>query len=293
MTGVRHAPDSSWVGMGDLRGALFVWRRWLGLVVLALYLTGACLIQLWPRQYVATMIVAPAETAAIATSQILTAGPLFGGGLLDQRPGGNFAVYLAVLRSADAAAMLMQHDIARDMQQRGGWLRGLLDGGGALSRDDMQRFLERALAITSARQTVTWTLELAHPDRRVALSTLQHLHDFAEALVRAGLRDTVARRVQILQTQIAAETDLFQRQVLYELLAQQQRFALVLAADEAVAARVVSAASVEEAPSRPNRALLLMLWAPGAALLTLAGAALTAARRRQARARHSQVHAHV
>ncbi len=282
---IPHNSVSSPVRIGDLAQGLLAWRGRLLSAMLVLYLAGAVLIVLWPRQYVATIIVAPAETAAIATSQILTSGSLLGGGLLDPRPGGNFAVYLAVLRSADAAEMLMQHDLARDMQTRraqkfSAVLRDLLGGSAELSRDDVQRFLEQSVIVTSARQTITWTIDLVYPDRAIALSALQHLHAFAEAQVRTGLRDTVARRMRVLQTQLETETDLFQRQALYDLLAQQQRFSMVLTADETVAARVAASAAVEDSPSRPNRTLLLMLLAPGVAMLIIASAALLIVRRR-------------
>ena len=50
---------------------------------------------------------APAETTGIAASALLSPAPLLGGGgLLDTRPGGNFAVYLDALRAPEAAAML-------------------------------------------------------------------------------------------------------------------------------------------------------------------------------------------
>ena len=59
---------------------------------------------------------------------------------------------------------------------------------------------------------------------------------------------------------------------MFELLAQQQRAALVVAADEAAAARLVSLPMVEIRPSVPNRPLLLLLLAlviPGAVILAV------------------------
>ena len=73
--------------------------------------------------------------------------------------------------------------------------------------------------------------------------------------------DQAGRRVAALEQRLARESDLFLRNSLYELLAQQQRAGLVVAADEAVAARLVSAPAAETRPSLPNRPLLL---GPGA-----------------------------
>src|SRR5690242_14820296 len=88
-----------------LRG---VWRRrWrvaFGAVLLVALGTAAILT--WPRSYVAQAVVAPAETTSMATSSLISPVPLLSGGLLDPRPGGNFAIYLDALRSPEAAAML-------------------------------------------------------------------------------------------------------------------------------------------------------------------------------------------
>ena len=78
-----------------------IWARRLRVVLLALLflLSGGAIILAWPRSFVAEAVVAPAETTGIATSTLL-APTLQMGGLLDQRPAGNFAVYLGTLRSA-------------------------------------------------------------------------------------------------------------------------------------------------------------------------------------------------
>lgn len=234
----------------------------------------------WPRAYVATAILAPAETNGIATSQILSPTPLLGGGLLDSRPTGNFAVYLATLRAPDAAAMLLRdtglgaHLAASRLAGPLGMLRRAFGAESIATRDDAGDWLRRNLSVTAAQQTVTWTLEVAHPDRALALDVLTRLHAFAEAQIRDNLRATVTRRLALLGERLAAETDVYQRQALFDLVAQQQRFGLVLDADEAVAGRLVSAPSVEFAPSRPDRGLLLMLLAPVALLLAAALATL-------------------
>ncbi len=255
-------------------------RTTIALMAASIFAAGAAVILAWPRAYVATAILAPAETNSIATSQILSPAPLLGGGLLDSRPSGNFAVYLATLRSADAAAMLLRETALADSlaAQRAsgpfGAIRAALGLDRAITSDDAADWLRRNLSVTPAQQTVTWTLEVAHRDRDLALAVLHRLHGFAEAQIRAGLRATVDRRLALLGERLAREADVYQRQALYDLVAQQQRFALVLAADEAVAGRLVSAPSVEVEPSLPNRPLLLMLLAPASLLAALALAAL-------------------
>lgn len=266
--------------LDQLASRLWHHRVAVALMAAMLFAAGAAAILAWPRSYVAVAILAPAETSAIATSQILSPAPLLGGGLLDSRPSGNFAVYLATLRSTDAAAMLLRETTLADSlaaQRRAGPLGGVRTTLGldrAITRDDAAAWLRHNLSVTPAQQTVTWTLEVPHRDRDLALDILRHLHDFAETRIRHDLRVTVDRRLALLSERLTRESDVYQRQALYDLVAQQQRFALVLAADEAVAGRLVSPPAVGIEPSLPNRPLLLMLLAPTSLLAALALAAL-------------------
>jgi hypothetical protein len=267
-----------------------IWARRLRVVlVAALFLVaGAAVILTWPRHFVAEAVVAPAETTGIATSTLL-APTLQMGGLLDQRPIGNFAIYLGALRSAEAASMLaaetalLAHLDDRRAAFPGGEIRQLLGAGRAADLDDIRGWLERNLAVTQTLGAVTWTIALAHPDRDAALDALRRLHAFAEAKVRADLEQMARRRVAALEGRLAREPDLYIRQSLYELLAASQRAGVVATADEAVAARLVSAPSVGIRPSLPNRPLLLLLLlvaAPMAALALVAAGVLAGAARR-------------
>lgn len=261
-----------------LRG---LWNRrgWIAATTLALFAAGAALILLWPRQYVAQALVAPAETTGLATSTLLSPVPLLGGGLLDSRPAGNFGVYLDALRTPEAAAMLARDTglLAFLTERRaagpGGVVRRLFGLRIEADLDDAQTWLERNLAATQGIATTTVTVTLAHPDRQSALAMLAGLHALAEAKVRGDLATLAGRRIRALEARLAQERDLFLRNALYDLLAQQQRAALVVAADEAVAARLVSAPTVEIHPSLPNRPLLLLLLAVAAPMGCLLGAA--------------------
>ena len=147
--------------------------------------------------------------------------------------------------------------------------------------DDISGWLERHLAVTQTLGAVTWTIALSHPDREAALDALRRLHAFAEAKVRADLEQMASRRVAALEGRLAREPDLYIRQSLYELLAASQRAGVVAMADEAVAARLVSAPSVPLRPTLPNRPLLLLLLlvaAPMAALAVVAAGVLRGAR---------------
>ncbi|MBK1662498.1 hypothetical protein [Paracraurococcus ruber] len=258
--------------LGLLVRGLWQWWGRILLLTLLLYALGATLLVQVPRRHVAQAIVAPAETTGIATSTLLAPVPIMGGGLLDDRLSGNFAVYLDSLRAPEAAAML-----ARDtrllgyltlLRQEGplGWLRRRLDLRIEADLDDAQDWLERSLAATQNIGTVTVTLTLAHRDRDAALDALRRLHALAEAKVRADLAEMARRRIAAIEARLAVERDLYLRNALYDLLGQQQRGALVVAADEAVAARLVSAPMVEIRPSLPNRPLLLLLLAVAAPL---------------------------
>ena len=265
----------------DLLAGIWARRLRVALAALLLFAAGAATILFAPRSYVAEAVVAPAETTGIATSSLLS--PMVQlGGVLDPRPVGNFAVYLGALRSAEAAAMLARDTalLALLTERRAAWpggaLRGWLGLRSDADLDDLRGWLERNLAVTQTLGAVTWTLALAHPERDAALDALQRLHSFAEAKVRADLEQLARRRVAALEARLAREPDLYIRQSLYEILAQSQRAALVAAADEAVAARLVSAPSVGLRPALPNRALLLLLLlvATPLAAVALVGAAV-------------------
>ncbi|BDG74975.1 hypothetical protein [Roseomonas fluvialis] len=263
-----------------LRGLWGV-RRGLCIAALVAWAVGAAVVLLMPRAHVAQAVVAPAETTSFAVSSLLSPSPFAPGGLLDTRPTGNFAVYLGAMRSPEAAALLARETTlpawieARRAQGLGGTLRAVLGGARPADADDVQDWLERNLAVTQSLASVTWTIELAHADPALALDALRRLHGFAEAKVRADLAEQAARRVAALERRLARESDIFLRNSLYELLAQQQRAGLVVAADEAVAARLVSAPMVEARPSLPNRSLLLALLAVAVPIAVLAlGAAL-------------------
>jgi hypothetical protein len=245
---------------------LWAWRVRLLLILLLLWLGGAAVILLWPRGHVARAQVAPAETTSFAVSALLSPqAPGVGQGL-DTRPGGNFAVYLAALRSPEAArvlttetALLQAMEQARQASPL--WaFRVALGLNRALDADDVLAWLERYFALNQNLGSITWSLELTHTDPALALQSLLSLHRFAEAKVRADLADQAARRVAALEARLAGESDVFLRNSLYDLLAQQQRAGLVVAADEAVAARLIAAPMVEARASRPNRPLLLGLW---------------------------------
>jgi hypothetical protein len=254
-----------------------VWARRARVLLLALLIlaAGATTVLLWPRSHVAEATVAPAETTGIATSTLLSATPTIGG-LLDPRPTGNFAIYLGALRSVEAArAVAAETPILADLTAwRAAWPRGeiraLLGLRQQADLDDLRSWLERRLGVTQNLGAVTWTLSLAHPDREAALVLLRHLHAFAEAKVRADLEELARRRVAALEQRLNRETDLYIRQSLYELLAQSQRAGVVAAADEAVAARLVSAPSVGIRPTLPNRPLLLLLLLVAAPLAAVA-----------------------
>ncbi|MCU0886778.1 MAG: hypothetical protein MUF65_02490 [Rubritepida sp.] len=275
--------------MDELLRGLWRWRWRLALAATLVYALLAALVWSWPRSYVATLIVAPAETTGIATSALLTPAPFLQPSLLDQRPGGNFAVYLAAMRTPEAAAMLARDTaILQNLgERRAAWplgpLRAWLGLRMVADVDDVQAFLERNLAATPSLASVTWTVELVQRDRALALEMLARVHAGAEARVRETLAELAARRIAALEARLRVEPDLFVRQTLHELLAQQQRAALVVAADEAAAARLVSHPAVELRPSVPNRPLLLALLMiatglgiglAGAALLLLRGAAV-------------------
>jgi hypothetical protein len=250
--------------MEELLAGIWARRLQAALAALLLFAGGAAAILSWPRSYVAEAVVAPAETTGIATSTLLSPAPTIGG-LLDPRPSGNFAIYLAALRSAEAAAMLaretdlLHHLTARRVAWPRGEVRALLGLRDQADLDDLRAWLERNLAVTQTLGAVTWTLALAHPDREAALLALRQLHGFAEAKVRTDLVELARRRVAALEARLGREPDLYIRQSLFELMAQSQRAGVIAAADEAVAARLVSAPSVGIRPALPNRPMLLAL----------------------------------
>ena len=275
--------------LDHLLRALWAVRLRLLAWTLLLVAVGAGLILSRERAFVARAVVAPAETTGLAASALIAAWqPPQAPNLLETRPTGNFAVYLSALRSPEAVRMLAEEttllaDLAAAREAGpAAWLRPLreaiLGPARAPDLDDAALWLARALSVTQSVISVTWTLELAHPDREVALDMLRRLHAHAEARVRADLLALAERRIAALEARIAAERDVYLRQPMFDLLAQHQRAAVVLAADETAAARLVSAPSVEQNPSVPNRPLLfaLLLLAAPLAVCGIAAAAILA-----------------
>jgi len=249
---------------------LGLWRLRWGIIgaTLALLLAGGAAVMLWPRQYVAEAVVAPAETTGLAASTLIQGGLVMPGGLLDTRAGGNFAIYLASIRSPEAVAMLARDTTiladltALKLNGVTGRLRTLAGfPPSPADLDDVDRWLERNLAVTQSLATVTTSLSIPHPDRRTALGILTRLHAFGEGQVRASLEDLARRRVAALEARLATERDIYMRTPIYEMLAQHQRAGVIAGADEIVAARLVSAPSAGIWPALPNRPLLLMLLA--------------------------------
>jgi len=266
------------MGLDELLRGMWRWRWRIALGAGAAYALLATLVWTWPQSHVARLVVAPAETTGIATSALLTPAPFLQPSLLDQRPGGNFAVYLAALRTPEAAAMVARDTaILADLTARRtmpplGPVRAWLGLRTEADVDDVQAFLQRNLAATPSLTSVTWTLDLVHRDRALALAMLERIHAAAEERVRATLAELAARRILALEARLREEPDLFLRNTLHELLAQQQRAAMVVAADEAAAARVISPAAAGLRPSVPNRPMLLALLLVAVTLASLLGA---------------------
>lgn len=272
-----------------------LWRHRAGVAfgALALWLAAVGAILLVPRAHVAQAVVAPAETTGIAASTLLSPLPQIGAGLIEQRPSGNFAVYLGALRGREAATVLRRDT---DLAVRLGAERtestiaralGTLGLGSAeVLDDDLMAWLRRNTSATQNPASVLWTIEARHPDPALALAVLTALHAAAEARVREEMQAMVARRLAFLTERAAREPDLGVRQALYGLIAEAHRHAAVLAADTAVAARIVSAPAVEDRPSVPNRLLLAALAVPAAVFTSLGLWALALiARRREEIAR--------
>ncbi len=274
-----------------------IWlRRWPVLLATLLILApGAALVMAWPRHYLAQAMVAPAETTGVATSTLISPTPLLQGGLLDNRASGNFGIYLDALRAPEAAAMLARetgllgHLTALRAAGPLGALRRALDWRIEADLDDAEVWLERRFSATQGIATATVTLTLEHRDRAAALEALRRLHALAEAKVRGDLQQQARMRLAAIEARLATERDLYQRAALFELLGAQQRIALVLAADEAVAARMVSAPMVELRPSLPNRPLLLLLLALVAPLAAALGTACLVLLRAPGRRRTPQL----
>lgn len=265
-----------------------LWRR-KGTILLAwiaLLLAGTSAILLIPQRYVARAVVAPLETTNMATSTLLSPGPLFQAGLLDNKPTGNFAIYLGALRSREAAAMLLAEtrlsaELLARMQASipGRAIRFALCLAGdcrapEVTLDTAAGWLARNVAVGQSLTNITWNIEVENRDRALALDILRRLHAFAEDKVRNELKELTERRLAVLQARADAEPDGFLRNTLYELIAQQQRARMVVEADRAVAALLVSRPDVENEPSQPNRPLLLLLLLPASLILALAAAAV-------------------
>ena len=268
--------------LDHLLRTIWGWRWRLLLSAGLMWLVLGSLVWSWPRGFVADAIIAPSESTSMAASALVAPSPIAIPRILDQRPGGNFGVYISALRSAEAAAELAAHTtIIADMTARRaegamGLLRAWLGLRIQADGDDVRGLLERRLAVTQSPGSLSWSVALTWFDRDLGLAMLRRLHAFAEAKVRDDLAAMAETRIAALRSAAAAERDNFQRNALYELLAQQQRAALIVMADGAIAVRLVQAPTVELRASTPNRPLLLILL--GVACMLFCGmAAITVA----------------
>lgn len=255
------------------------------LLWIALFVAAAAIVLSLPQRYVARATVAPLETTNMATSTLLSPGPLFQAGLLDNKPSGNFAIYLGAIRSREAAAMLLRDtglgpDLLARMNEsvpgrivRFVWCVFGVCRTPQVTLDTAAGWLERNVAVGQSLTNITWTVEAQHRDQALALDILRRLHAFAEDKVRGELKELTARRLAVLQARADAEPDGFLRNTLYDLIAQQQRMRMVVEADQAVAALLVSRPDVEGEASQPNRALLVILLFPATLILVIGGIA--------------------
>lgn len=223
-------------------------------------------ILLHPQVYRAQALIVPAETTGIAVSNILSSPALVAPQLFDSKPSGNFAVYLGALRTREMATALRNHTrLAEALTQdaEASWINRLQRNLGLhhdpVSDDVLVRWLERNTSATPQPNSIIWSLEVRHPNRDLALAVLQTLHTTAEARVREEIAGMVSRRLTWLTQRASFEQDATIRAALYDLIGQANRQSAILQADTAIAARIVSAPSVEERASFPNRLFLLSL----------------------------------
>lgn len=234
-----------------------------------------------PQSYRAQALVVPAETTGIAASSLLTPlAPIYSS-VLDSKPTGNFAVYLGALRAREMASALRSQTSLPEVLQLESLLTSIKRlipsleiGAEAVDDDEIMRWLEANTSATPQPNSIIWQIEVRHRDPTLALSVLKTVHATAEARVRDEMASMVARRIAWLQDRAASETDQAIRTTLYEMLAQAYRHSAILAADDAVAARIVSAPAVEDRPSVPNRVFLASLGLLASCFLALSACVL-------------------
>jgi hypothetical protein len=155
-----------------------LWRHHVGVAygALVLWLAAVAVILLVPRAHVAQGSVAPAGTTGIPPSSLLSPLPQLGSGLIEQRPSGNFAVYLGALRGRETATVLRRApdladrraaERAKDPFSRA--LARLASGGDEILDDDLMAWLRRNTSATQNPDSVLWTIEARHPGPMLAL----------------------------------------------------------------------------------------------------------------------------
>lgn len=237
----------------------------------------------------------PAETTAISVSSLLSPFPFAPQNMLDPKPTGNFAVYLAALRAREAANVLLNYsqlpNALYTKQKQNFFLKfaetiGLIDL--QINEDNVLKWLERNTSITLHPSNTVWIIEVRHQNPKVALEILTLIHQTAERRVREEMENMVARRISWLNERVAAEPDSTIRSTLYDLIGQAQKHAAILASDSAIAARLVSAPAVENQPSHPNRLFLIGLSLLSSIIIATATSALTFTLKRE-QPQHPQV----
>ncbi len=245
-------------------------------MTLSLWAVFVAIIVLVPQSYRAQALIVPAETTGIAASSLLAPLASVSPPLLDQKPSGNFAVYLGALRAREMAIAVRREtwlEAALEVEKSQSWTQKILRLFGFTPRlfddDEILSWLENNSSATPLPNSIIWRLEVRHRDPALALAILQTLHATAEARVRDEMAAMVARRISWLSERATSEQDQIIRNTLYDMLGQAYRHSLILAADNAVAARIVSAPSVEDRPSIPNRISLAAFSAVASIFLTI------------------------
>jgi len=274
-----------------------VWRgRWLILGAALLgFLAATLYMRLTDPQYVAEMLVMPAQTgsgSAMGSPGNRLSGVASLAGVNLDAPNPHFTALRSLVKSARVYEMVdrehqlrpkffpKQWDAAnRRWLPKFGFVAGLkssvqrffdLPVFEAPGPDDLARIMDRKLDIAEIEKTGVYRVTFTNKDPHLAKQVVDWTVATADRLVRDGSHERTNAQIANLETRLHTVSLAEHRTVLTELLASEERELMMITPGEPFAIEVLQAAHEPQRPSSPQVFIVWLIGILGGAGLALA-----------------------
>lgn len=249
--------DRLTVGAFAAAAASQLFRRWKICLACIVFIsaTSLAIAVLFPREYVASMVVAPVESSLTdATSQLLSTSislrsPFsLGGG-----PPPQMAAFLTTLKTPELAKRLAEDTRAENAILKPDALQLDLGHRTALVR----KWLDRHVLVDQDVELQAWTLNIHHSDPDAALYLIGRLRKIGEDMLRRTAIQQYAVQHDYVVRMVSMQSEEATRQTLYNVLTPIDRALAVLRSGSSVATIVISEPFVPVSPTYPSRLMVL------------------------------------